>query len=528
MVMELASGGELYQRVRRNGRLAEGEVKRIFAAIVEGVYYLHSHGIIHRDLKLSNILLSSEGMPKIADFGLAVKVAGDRDSEQQTLCGTPNYLAPEVILKNPYGKAADLWSLGCLLYSMIVGRPPFESTDIRDTFSRVSRGDFRIPEDVSPDARDLISRLIVLDPKQRIPLESIRRHPFVRPPPVPLFHQAAANDNSCLSTAHLRPIRQTTRHGVLQILDDGRLLLDFHSEEDLLIISADGTIISAYSRPWDPCQSLLKSQYRHDNLPLGLKSKYDYARRFVALLRSKTPQIIIVSERIKSYLMDNPAPHDLQVRYSDGTKVEYSPSSKQIIIRDPSGGEERISGLYLSFTDRISNPRTRSIVTECMEQYRQCLEIAQKIFARRDQYPFPYTTRLDHSSSDQHVGDSCLAEITAPQMSALISTSMASLPSTSRALSDAERSFEYAYKTYLPNVGWCLASAAEQFLLLFADGNTVLIDGRRNRVAFHDCHGPTRWLSIDQHLPPMLKQKLAYFPKFVQLLKSGQGHSFVS
>lgn len=102
MVMELCAGGELYQKMKKNGLLGETEVVKLFKGIVEGVDYLHSNGIIHRDLKLSNILLTQDGQPKIADFGLACRIntvtdfggTSSGDQEQHTLCGTPNYLAP--------------------------------------------------------------------------------------------------------------------------------------------------------------------------------------------------------------------------------------------------------------------------------------------------------------------------------------------------------------------------------------------------------------------------------------------------
>jgi len=115
---------------------------------------------------------------------------------------------------------------------------------------------------------------------------------------------------------------------------------------------------------------------------------------------------------------------------------------------------------------------------------------------------------------------------------------LAKSPAVGSARHEPDRSFEFAFRTHLPNVGWCLASPFEQFLLLFTDGQTVLIDGANNRVAFHDRFTtpngmhypesqPSRWYSIDQQLPPDLKAKLSHFPAFVRLLKRGQSHSFV-
>lgn len=420
-----------------------------------------------------------------------------------------------MILKNPYGKAADLWSLGCLLFTLVVGRPPFESTDIRDTFSRVSRGDFRIPEDVSPPAKDLINRLIVLDPSQRLSLEQIKRHPYLRPPSVPLFTK------SPLATLRLKPIKQVTRQGTVQILDDSRLVIDFSHDAEVVVISPDGKVVQCFSKPWGAFAKP-SAEHHFPSFPPEIASRYEYGRRFVNLLRSKTPQIVLLTDSFKAYLMDNATkPFDFQMRYSSGARVEYLPGAFLVRVRHASGVEEILNtqksapSLYQGLS-----PVAREMVSECFARHEQCCEVASRIAAQRHTLPFPHVIR----ESSERIA---IGEITAPQISTLISTSMSCIPPH---LPDAEKSFEYAYKTYLPGVGWCLASPTEQFLLLFTDGQTVLIDGKKNRVAFHDktLGSKSLWLSIDQRLPPSLKEKLSYFPRFVGLLKGGLGHSFVT
>jgi hypothetical protein len=214
--------------------------------------------------------------------------------------------------------------------------------------------------------------------------------------------------------------------------------------------------------------------------------------------------------------MDNPAPHDFQLRYYNGIKVEYSPGAANLSIRKPDGSGERLDPRNI---EKIRSLSDRVMVRECLLLYQRCCQEAERIAPQKDRLSLPHIIRESSVNN---------GEITAPQISNLISASMATMTSVPR-IPDTERSFEYAYKTFLPEVGWCLASPAEQFLLLFTDGQTVLIDGRKNRVAFHDRIAPTpaRWLDIDQALPAGLKAKLAYFPKFVNLLKAGHGHSFV-
>jgi hypothetical protein len=300
----------------------------------------------------------------------------------------------------------------------------------------------------------------------------------------------------------------------VQILADGRLVVDFTSEEDVLVISQDGKMLHLYRKPWNQ-EAYPREQFGYAEMPSRLSARYEYGRRFMSLVRSKTPQVVLVADTLKAFLMCNPAPHDFQIRYNMGLRVDYFPSREAMVLRRTDGSERRIEGLSI---EQITPTQDRLVVSECLTRYRQCYETALRIAGKRECHPFPYVIR----ESATHIG-----EITAPQISTLISTSMASMSSR---IPSADRSFEYAYKTYLPNVGWCLASPAEQFLLLFTDGQTVLIDGRRNRVAFHDRQqeGSQAWMDIDQQLPPELKKKLIHFPQFVNLLKNGNGHSFVS
>uniref|UniRef100_F7FQQ3 Serine/threonine-protein kinase PLK4 n=1 Tax=Ornithorhynchus anatinus TaxID=9258 RepID=F7FQQ3_ORNAN len=153
-------------------------VRHFMHQIVRGLLYLHSHGILHRDLTLSNLLLTGTMNVKIADFGLATQLALPHE-KHYTLCGTPNYISPEVATRSAHGPAADVWALGCLLYTLLVGRPPFDTDSVRATLGRVVLADYRLPASLSAEARDLIGRLLRRDPAARPGLAALLDHPFL-------------------------------------------------------------------------------------------------------------------------------------------------------------------------------------------------------------------------------------------------------------------------------------------------------------------------------------------------------------
>lgn len=146
--------------------------------IVKGMLYLHTHGILHRDLTLSNLLLTSNMNIKIADFGLAAQLKLPNE-KHFTMCGTPNYISPEVATHSAHGLESDVWSLGCMFYAFLMGRPPFDTGTVKRTLSKVVLGEYEMPGHVSLEARDLIHQLLQKDPKQRPSLSAVLDHPFM-------------------------------------------------------------------------------------------------------------------------------------------------------------------------------------------------------------------------------------------------------------------------------------------------------------------------------------------------------------
>ncbi|XP_051115087.1 serine/threonine-protein kinase SAPK10-like [Andrographis paniculata] len=183
IVMEYASGGELFERICNAGRFSEDEARFFFQQLISGVSYCHSMQICHRDLKLENTLLDGSPAPrlKICDFGYSKSSL--LHSQPKSTVGTPAYIAPEVLRRKEYdGKIADVWSCGVTLYVMLVGSYPFEDPaepkDFRKTIQRILNVQYSIPEthQISEDCRSLISRIFVADPAQRITIPEITNH----------------------------------------------------------------------------------------------------------------------------------------------------------------------------------------------------------------------------------------------------------------------------------------------------------------------------------------------------------------
>jgi len=176
-VMEYVKAGELFDYIVEKGRLGEGEARHFFQQIVSGVEYCHRNMVVHRDLKPENLLLDAKQSVKIADFGLSNVM---RDGHfLRTSCGSPNYAAPEVISGRLYaGPEVDVWSCGVILYALLCGSLPFDDESIPNLFKKIKGGIYTLPSHLSPSARDLIARMLLVDPLKRITIPEIRQHPW--------------------------------------------------------------------------------------------------------------------------------------------------------------------------------------------------------------------------------------------------------------------------------------------------------------------------------------------------------------
>jgi len=178
IVMELCTGGDLLNYVREKKKLNENEAKLGLKSLIEGLKHCHSHGVLHRDIKLDNILLNGQGQLKICDFGVSKIIKrGERIFEQ---CGTPAYIAPEILENKGYeGFAADIWSAGVALYAMLYGTVPFKANSMEELHSQITKGRYSLKKDISATARDLLTGMLECNPYKRITATEIITHKWM-------------------------------------------------------------------------------------------------------------------------------------------------------------------------------------------------------------------------------------------------------------------------------------------------------------------------------------------------------------
>ena len=177
LILEYAARGEMYKVLKKQRRFSEPKSATYIASLARALIYCHKKHVIHRDLKPENLLIGLKGELKIADFGWSVHAPHSR---RQTLCGTLDYLPPEMVEGKDHDHAVDVWSLGILAYEFLCGVPPFEAEGHSETYKRIVRVDLHFPKHVSPEARDLIQRLLVKDPRERLILERVLEHRWIK------------------------------------------------------------------------------------------------------------------------------------------------------------------------------------------------------------------------------------------------------------------------------------------------------------------------------------------------------------
>ncbi|CAI2355732.1 unnamed protein product [Caenorhabditis sp. 36 PRJEB53466] len=177
LIMEYISGGDLFARLERVTKFSESAARFYLAEVLLAIQHLHSNGVIYRDLKPDNIMLDQSGHVKLTDFGLCKANLG-HDELTDTFCGTIEYMAPEVLEKRQYGRAADYWALGILLYDMLSGCSPFYTSNRKKTMMLIKKAEFPMINNISPEAKSLLRKLIHRNEKTRLGASGTKSHSF--------------------------------------------------------------------------------------------------------------------------------------------------------------------------------------------------------------------------------------------------------------------------------------------------------------------------------------------------------------
>mmetsp|Transcript_9347 Transcript_9347/g.21078 ORF Transcript_9347/g.21078 Transcript_9347/m.21078 type:complete len:877 (+) Transcript_9347:289-2919(+) len=226
ILLEICHNHSMNEMIKRRKSLTEEETRLLMMQMVDAVRFMHDSNVIHRDLKLGNLFLSKTMNIKVGDFGLACRV-DSTDEKRKTICGTPNYIAPEVIEGNKEKRGhsfeVDIWSMGVICFTMLVGKPPYESRDVKSTYRRILANEYSFPQGkVSDDARLLISSMLQTDPKMRPSLDEVRQHPFFTQHQIP-----GSLPSTCTVSA---PIWSTDEFGELNAIKP-KSALDIHGSK---------------------------------------------------------------------------------------------------------------------------------------------------------------------------------------------------------------------------------------------------------------------------------------------------------
>ncbi|KAG8592979.1 hypothetical protein GDO81_000683 [Engystomops pustulosus] len=276
LVFDLVTGGELFEDIVAREYYSEADASHCIQQILEAVLHCHQMGVVHRDLKPENLLLASKSKGaavKLADFGLAIEVQGDQQA-WFGFAGTPGYLSPEVLRKDPYGKPVDMWACGVILYILLVGYPPFWDEDQHRLYQQIKAGayDFPSPEwdTVTPEAKDLINKMLTINPAKRITASEALKHPWIcqRSTVASMMHRQETVDclkkfnarrklkgailTTMLATRNFSAARSLLKKpdGVKESTESSNTTIE---DEDVKVFTVEGSTRSFYSAHQSSC-----------------------------------------------------------------------------------------------------------------------------------------------------------------------------------------------------------------------------------------------------------------------------------
>ncbi|XP_021926277.1 serine/threonine-protein kinase NIM1-like isoform X2 [Zootermopsis nevadensis] len=208
LVMEYASGGELFNKITTTGRIAENDAKKLFAQVVSAVQFMHDHNFVHRDIKAENVFYAAPGLVKLGDFGFSTQLTDGSGQKLNTFCGSPPYAAPELFRDEMYlGAPVDIWALGVLLYFMVTAQMPFKAPTVAVLKKHVLEGTFSVPGHVSFQCRKMIEGILKKEPRERLTLQEICNSVWLKGITFPLT--PGASDSYSLSPNFDTPVHKT-------------------------------------------------------------------------------------------------------------------------------------------------------------------------------------------------------------------------------------------------------------------------------------------------------------------------------
>ncbi|KRT80153.1 protein kinase [Oryctes borbonicus] len=221
IVLELCRRRSMMELHKRRNAITEPETRFYMRQILSGVQYLHINNIIHRDLKLGNLFLNDDLHVKIGDFGLAAKIEFDGE-RKKTLCGTPNYIAPEILNKKGHSFEVDIWSIGCIMYTLLIGRPPFETNSLKETYSRIKKCEYRLTSNISSSAKHLIMLMLQSDPARRPKVQQLAQQDFMANGYIPNSLPV-----SCLTMApRFDQVEKSMRKPLIEVTNGEQMITD--------------------------------------------------------------------------------------------------------------------------------------------------------------------------------------------------------------------------------------------------------------------------------------------------------------
>ena len=340
LIMELCTKGSVAQMLKRRYQLQEPETALIMKQIVDAVGYMHQHNVIHRDLKLDNFLIDSDGNVKITDFGISEKVNPNR--KDKIFAGTPQYMGPEVIGLREYGFQVDIWAIGVCTFELLTGHRPFEARDTKEMYKRISKGEFRFPPELhlSFIAKDFIESSLQVKPTLRPKIADLAKHPFLQ-------QAQQFIDNTSIDTGKIpsfgvsRYCDHTDKDGFGYLLHDGTCGVIFNDNTRLIIDPfgeflqfwpsyKDGTPIVTNVSKADKSQKNIKRLFKFRELLMNDPSFYTLPQQHLNP-NSNLPHVKywIKNEKGKLFRLDNRV---VQVNFETKEKVFIDYNKKVMAI----------------------------------------------------------------------------------------------------------------------------------------------------------------------------------------------------